>query len=120
MDVKRLKIRAYSLKHAEAICERFEELGFKHVADWNPKKHYEYGPTTYFGIDAGGQISSWAQANSHVATLGDLYKTVTVKLNDKYTAEIQDGYVKVGCQEIPFDAVLELADKVKEQTSKAK
>lgn len=46
----------------------------------------------------------------HLKTL----KTVTVKLNSEYTAEIKDGKVKCGCQTFEFGPILELAEKVKE------
>lgn len=32
----------------------------------------------------------------------------TVELNGEYIAEIKDGYVQVGCQQIPFEAVNKL------------
>ena len=35
-----------------------------------------------------------------------------VKLNDSYDAEILEKSVKVGCQEFPFEVVLELAEKI--------
>jgi hypothetical protein len=40
-------------------------------------------------------------------------KKESVRLNDSYTAQIKDGKVFVGCQEISFDAVKELAELVK-------
>jgi hypothetical protein len=51
---------------------------------------------------------------AHLETL----KTVKVKLNDKYTAEIKEGKVVVGCQTIEFAPILELAEKIREVQGK--
>ena len=44
--------------------------------------------------------------------------SVKVQLNDEYTAEIQNGTVKVGCQTISFEKVLELAKEVEKAKKK--
>lgn len=41
-----------------------------------------------------------------------------VKLNDDYMAEILDGKVKVGCQEISFEAIEKLMEKINKVKSK--
>ena len=38
---------------------------------------------------------------------------IEIKLNDEYTAKVGADIVVVGCQEIPSDKVLEIADKIK-------
>ena len=40
-----------------------------------------------------------------------------VKLNDEYTAEIQDGKVKVGCQYFTFEAIEELYKQIQKAKS---
>ena len=39
-------------------------------------------------------------------------KEISVELTDDYTAYLKDGFVKVGCQEIPFEKVEELYNAI--------
>lgn len=63
-------------------------------------------------LEAGNELQSITIMNEMPEEFKDRLKFKTVKLNDSYTAEIREGFIRVGCQEISNSAVRELYSKL--------
>ena len=112
----------WSLKLVKASTKKVEQL----VADaFGP---YRTGQSIFVGDESGTILGFDHTANLIHVDLGDddtywfNYYDVSeeipmpaIKLNDEYTAtiDVKSAIVEVGCQEISFDKVLELADTIK-------
>jgi len=70
---------------------------------------HEYG----LGFGTRGGAYAKTQELTVAQFLDHVKKSISVKLNNEYTAEIKDGKVQVGCQTIEFGPILELAEKIK-------
>ena len=108
------KIKIYNEQHNEAVQKRLFELGYS----WKEGKKFMYKKAKSLYINDEGVLSYSTLGCMHSfeidvrneITLTDLYlnKRDSVKLTEDYTAFVKDGFVKVGCQEIPFEKIDEL------------
>ncbi len=113
------KIKIYSEEHSKAVQEKLFEIGYS----WNGSKDIKYTYLDrimfYENIIHGIFVNSASNFDSpdynyfETVTLDDLYsgrfkKEVSLKLTSDYTAYLKDGFVQVGCQEIPFEKIEEL------------
>lgn len=77
---------------------------------------------SYYKINSYGELCSEYARRGEIIEVTDLARILfgqnTIQLNDKYTAEITDDGVKVGCTTIPHERIIELADMIKKTKNK--
>lgn len=125
--MKYMKFRILSPKHSVAIQKRLFELGCR----WSHTRATEPHLTNKAFLFCKGSCITWDNLEDYFnnsrakeTTLDDLYKlnTVkpnTVKLNDKYTAEITPDGIKVGCTLISFKSFNKIKKAVKHENTKS-
>ena len=128
--IENITIIARTAAHKQAATELLKKLtGFDTAKDFRGITGEEWELCVCIHIKRGVidddyEHSCWCKDKSRYEfeeipqLLKDLYSynTITVKLNDKYSAEITKDVVKVGCQTFPHDIILKVADAIKEVT----
>lgn len=124
------QLKANSKEHKAALINRLRELKIiKHI--FLEDDRWLYIQVGCFGDgslthDAEFYCCQYGYEYAELVTLDDLYdtqfldkilkKTITVKLNSEYSAIVSKDGVEVGCQKFTHNALLELAEAIKNIT----